>query len=95
MKRRIGLSVLVGIVVLNLSYYIYNKVCLKVYGHKVVVCIPVYGLNESLHINAVGQQHRGFLAAKSALRKSARFAKTYIVTVFSCLSMVISNYGWI
>lgn len=48
MKRRIGLFVLIGIVVLSLSYYIYNKVYSKDYGHRVVVCIPVYGQSLAL-----------------------------------------------
>ena len=48
MKRRIGLFVLIGIVVLSLSYYIFNKVYSKDYGHKVVVCIPVYGQSLAL-----------------------------------------------
>lgn len=31
-----------------LSYYIYNKVCSHNYGHKVVICIPVYGQSYAL-----------------------------------------------
>ena len=38
-----GIYVLLGIVILGITYYIYNKVYSKDYGHKVVVCIPVYG----------------------------------------------------
>lgn len=40
--------ILVGVVILSvLSYYIYN-VYPQVYGHKVVVCIPVYGQSYAL-----------------------------------------------
>ena len=36
------------VVVLGLSIYIYNKVFPVEYGHKVVVCIPVYGQSYAL-----------------------------------------------
>lgn len=43
-----GIYVLLGIVILGITYYIYNKVYSKDYGHKVVVCIPVYGQSLAL-----------------------------------------------
>ncbi len=43
-----GIYVLLGIVILGITYYIYNKVYSKDYGHKVVVCIPVYGQSYAL-----------------------------------------------
>lgn len=41
--------ILIAVVVLSvLSYYIYNKLYPHNYGHKVVVCIPVYGQSYAL-----------------------------------------------
>ena len=48
MKRKTWIFVIIVLVVLSLSYYIYNKVYTKDYGHKVVVCIPVYGQSYAL-----------------------------------------------
>ena len=48
MKRKTWIFVIIVLVVLSLSYYIYNKVYTKDYGHKVVVCIPVYGQSLAL-----------------------------------------------
>jgi len=43
------LLILVAVVILSvLSYYIYNKLYPHNYGHKVVVCIPVYGQSYAL-----------------------------------------------
>ena len=40
---------LIAVVILSvISYYIYNKVNSEDYGHKVVVCIPVYGQSYAL-----------------------------------------------
>lgn len=48
MKRRFWLYIIVGLAILSIFYYIYNKVYPKDYGHKVVVCIPVYGQSLAL-----------------------------------------------
>lgn len=48
MIKKLGLYVIIGIVVLGISLYIYNKVSPKDYSHKVVVCIPVYGQSYAL-----------------------------------------------
>ncbi len=48
MKRIIGLFIVIVLVVLGITYYAYNKVGPKGYGHKVVVCIPVYGQSYAL-----------------------------------------------
>ena len=42
------LFVIVGIILLLLSLLVYNKVNSEDYGHKVVVCIPVYGQSYAL-----------------------------------------------
>jgi hypothetical protein len=47
-KRRFWLLATIGIVLLGITLYIYNKVFPKDYGHKVVVCIPVYGQSLAL-----------------------------------------------
>ena len=39
---------LIVVILSGFSYYIYNKVFPKDYGHKVVVCIPVYGQSYAL-----------------------------------------------
>ncbi|WP_028903906.1 sialate O-acetylesterase [Prevotella sp. P6B4] len=46
MKRLFWIVYLIG--VLGLSYYFIDKACSKNYGHKVVVCIPVYGQSYAL-----------------------------------------------
>lgn len=46
MKRLFWIVYLIG--VLGLSYYFVDKACSKNYGHKVVVCIPVYGQSYAL-----------------------------------------------
>ena len=46
MKKLFGLVCL--LVVLGLTYYFVNKVNSEDYGHKVVVCIPVYGQSYAL-----------------------------------------------
>ena len=46
MKRLFWIVYLIG--VLGLSYYLVSKACSKNYGHKVVVCIPVYGQSYAL-----------------------------------------------
>ena len=46
MKRFFWIVYLIG--VLGLSYYFIDKACSKNYGHKVVVCIPVYGQSYAL-----------------------------------------------
>lgn len=45
-KKRI--CILLGMLIIGIAYYIYNKVSRKNYGHKVVVCIPVYGQSYAL-----------------------------------------------
>jgi hypothetical protein len=47
-KYKYGIYILFGIVVVGFTLYIYNKVSPKDYGHKVVVCIPVYGQSYAL-----------------------------------------------
>ena len=47
-KYKYGIYILFGIVVVGFTLYIYNKVSPKDYGHKVVVCIPVYGQSLAL-----------------------------------------------
>ena len=47
-KYKYGIYILFGIVVIGITLYIYNKVSPKDYGHKVVVCIPVYGQSYAL-----------------------------------------------
>ena len=40
---------LIAVIILSvLSYYIYNKEYSQDYGHKVVICIPVYGQSYAL-----------------------------------------------
>ena len=46
MKKFFGLVCL--LVVIGLTYYYINKVNSEDYGHKVVVCIPVYGQSYAL-----------------------------------------------
>ena len=46
MKRLFWIVYLIG--VLGLACYFINKACSKSYGHKVVVCIPVYGQSYAL-----------------------------------------------
>ena len=46
MKKFFGLVCL--LVVLGFTYYYINKVNSEDYGHKVVVCIPVYGQSYAL-----------------------------------------------
>lgn len=48
MKHRYFWFLIVVVILLVLSYFIYNKVYPKDYGHKVVVCIPVYGQSYAL-----------------------------------------------
>ncbi len=47
-KYKYGIYILFGIVVVGFTLYIYNKVSPKDYGHKVVVCVPVYGQSYAL-----------------------------------------------
>lgn len=47
-KRGAILYVLLGIISLGLSLYIYSRGCFNCYNHKVVVCIPVYGQSYAL-----------------------------------------------
>lgn len=47
-KYKYGIYILFGIIVIGITLYIYNKVYPKDYGHKVVVCIPVYGQSYAL-----------------------------------------------
>ena len=46
--RKRGIFFLLGLVVVGITYFIYYKVSAKDYGHKVVVCIPVYGQSYAL-----------------------------------------------
>lgn len=46
--KKYGLYAIIGLVVWGISLYIYNKVFPKDYGHKVIVCIPVYGQSYAL-----------------------------------------------
>ena len=48
MKRRFWLYSVLCAVLVCIAVYIYNKVENKDYGHKVVVCIPVYGQSYAL-----------------------------------------------
>ena len=47
-KYKYGIYILLGILISGVFYYIYNKLYPKDYGHKVVVCIPVYGQSYAL-----------------------------------------------
>ena len=47
-KYKYGIYILIGIVILGITLYLYNKLYPKDYGHKVVVCIPVYGQSYAL-----------------------------------------------
>ena len=47
-KYRNGIFILLGLLFIGISLYIYNKVYSKDYGHKVVVCFPVYGQSYAL-----------------------------------------------
>ena len=53
MKRQHISSSILVMVVLMLSLHIYNNVGQRCYGHKVVVCIPVYGQSLALGEEAV------------------------------------------
>ena len=47
--KHMHLMTLIVVAILSvLSYYIYNKMYPQCYGHKVVVCIPVYGQSYAL-----------------------------------------------
>ena len=46
--RKRGIYFLLGLVIVGITYFIYDKVSPKDYGHKVVVCIPVYGQSYAL-----------------------------------------------
>ncbi len=48
MRRRVLQFVVAGIILLGISIYLFNKVYSRDYGHKVVVCIPVYGQSLAL-----------------------------------------------
>jgi hypothetical protein len=48
MKRKYWLTLLIGVFFFSIALYIYNKVYVKGYDHKVVVCIPVYGQSYAL-----------------------------------------------
>ena len=50
-KYKYGIYILFGIVIIGFTLYVYNKVHSNDYGHKVVVCIPVYG-----HSYALGEE---------------------------------------
>ena len=43
-----GIFILLGLLFIGITLYIYNKVYSKDYGHKVVVCFPVYGQSYAL-----------------------------------------------
>lgn len=47
-KYKYGIYILLGILISGVFYYIYNQVHSNDYGHKVVVCIPVYGQSYAL-----------------------------------------------
>ena len=47
-KYRNGIFILLGLLFIGITLYIYNKVYSKDYGHKVVVCFPVYGQSYAL-----------------------------------------------
>ena len=53
MKLRNRFSVILVIVIICQTLYIYNKVGKRGFGHKVVVCIPVYGQSYALGEEAV------------------------------------------
>ena len=53
MKLRNWFSIILVIVIICQTLYIYNKVGKKGFGHKVVVCIPVYGQSYALGEEAV------------------------------------------
>ena len=48
MKRHGWLILLIGITFLSVTLFIYNKVSIDDYGHKIVVCIPVFGQSYAL-----------------------------------------------
>ena len=48
MKRNGWLVVLIVLALFYITFFLYNKVCLRCYGHKVVICIPVYGQSYAL-----------------------------------------------
>ena len=48
MKRRNRFSIILVILIICQALYIYNKVGKRGFGHKVVVCIPVYGQSYAL-----------------------------------------------
>ena len=47
-KYKYGIYLLLGIFIIGITYYMYNKAYPKDYGHKVVVCVPVYGQSYAL-----------------------------------------------
>ena len=53
MKLRNWFSIILVIVIICQTLYIYNKVGKKGFGHKVVVCIPVYGQSYALGEEAI------------------------------------------
>ena len=48
MKLRNSFSIILVALIICQALYIYNKVGKRGYGHKVVVCIPVYGQSYAL-----------------------------------------------
>lgn len=48
MKRRNRFSIILVVLIICQALYIYNKVGKRGFGHKVVVCIPVYGQSYAL-----------------------------------------------
>lgn len=49
MKRNVWLTLLIGITFFcMIAIFIFNKIYIKDYGHKVVICIPVYGQSYAL-----------------------------------------------
>jgi hypothetical protein len=46
--RKGSVIIVLAVFLVGLSFYIYNKVCPNNYGHKVVICIPVYGQSYAL-----------------------------------------------
>ena len=47
-KYKNRIYVLLGFLIIGIALFLYNKVSPKGYGHKVVVCIPVYGQSYAL-----------------------------------------------
>lgn len=46
--RKGSVIIVLAVFLVGLSFYIYNKACPNNYGHKVVICIPVYGQSYAL-----------------------------------------------